>query len=279
MSSPIASVLITPAEAAALARANQIEALASKSAEGATSPEGTSFAAALEAATSSQGAGYEAGPEPEPMPNASPEALPSVEAASNASELSGGTAASISASQATGYPAQAASGVGAEPAAATASTMPAAATASTMPAGYAQPTATAPSATSGAGAYEALIQQAAARNGVDPAILHGLIEQESGFNPDAHSSAGALGLTQLMPSTAASLGVTEPLNPTQSIEGGARLLGELLRQFGGNVSDALAAYNAGAGAVQQYGGVPPYPETEAYVSKVLANAQSYGQAS
>lgn len=258
MSSPIASVLITPAEAAALARANQIEALASKSAEGATSPEGTSFAAALEAATSSQGAGYEAGPEPEPMPSASPEAMPGAEAASNASELSGGTAASISALQATGSPTQAASGVGAEPAAAAAS--------------YA-------GSNAAYSAYEALIQQAAARNGLDPAILHGLIEQESGFNPGARSSAGALGLTQLMPSTAASLGVTEPLNPTQSIEGGARLLGELLRQFGGNVSDALAAYNAGAGAVQQYGGVPPYPETEAYVSKVLANAQSYGQAS
>ena len=132
-------------------------------------------------------------------------------------------------------------------------------------------------APTGSGPYEALIQQAATRNGVEPTLLRGLIEQESGFNPSASSSAGALGLTQLMPSTAASLGVTEPLNPTQSIEGGARLLGELLRQFHGNVSDALAAYNAGAGAVDQYPGVPPYPETEAYVSKVLANAQSYGR--
>jgi soluble lytic murein transglycosylase-like protein len=147
-----------------------------------------------------------------------------------------------------------------------------------IPAAPASTPGTAPTASAPSGAaapYEALIQQAATRNGLEPALLHGLIEQESGFDPNAHSSAGALGLTQLMPSTAASLGVTEPLNPTQSIEGGARLLGELLRQFHGNVSDALAAYNAGAGAVEQYGGVPPYPETQAYVSKVLANAQSY----
>jgi soluble lytic murein transglycosylase-like protein len=133
----------------------------------------------------------------------------------------------------------------------------------------------APSA--GASAYGPLIEQAAARNGLDPAVLYGLIQQESGFDPSATSSAGALGLTQLMPGTAASLGVTEPLNPAQSIEGGARYLGELMRQFGGNTSDALAAYNAGPGAVQQYGGIPPYPETQQYVSNVLANAATYQQ--
>jgi soluble lytic murein transglycosylase-like protein len=123
--------------------------------------------------------------------------------------------------------------------------------------------------------YDSLIAQAAARNGVDPAVLHGLIQQESGFDPNATSGAGALGLTQLMPSTATSLGVTEPLNPAQSIEGGARYLGQMLRQFGGNTADALAAYNAGPGAVQQYGGVPPYTETQQYVTKVLANAAAY----
>ncbi len=137
------------------------------------------------------------------------------------------------------------------------------------------PTTTAPSA--GASAYGPLIEQAAARNGLDPAVLYGLIQQESGFDPSATSSAGALGLTQLMPGTAASLGVTEPLNPAQSIEGGARYLGELMRQFGGNTSDALAAYNAGPGAVRQYGGIPPYPETQQYVSNVLANAAAYQQ--
>jgi soluble lytic murein transglycosylase-like protein len=127
----------------------------------------------------------------------------------------------------------------------------------------------------GGGAYGPLIEQAAARNGIDPAVLYGLIEQESGFDPNATSGAGAVGLTQLMPSTAASLGVTEPFNPEQSIEGGARYLGEMLRQFGGNTVDALAAYNAGPGAVQQYGGVPPYAETQQYVSDVLANAAAY----
>jgi soluble lytic murein transglycosylase-like protein len=126
--------------------------------------------------------------------------------------------------------------------------------------------------------YDPLIEQAAARNGLDPAVLHGLIQQESGFDPNATSSAGATGLTQLMPGTASSMGVANPLNPTESIEGGARYLGQLMRQFGGNTEDALAAYNAGPGAVQQYGGVPPYAETQSYVTKVLGNAEAYRQA-
>lgn len=126
-------------------------------------------------------------------------------------------------------------------------------------------------------AYAPLIEQAAARNGLNPAILHGLIQQESGFDPSARSSAGALGLTQLMPSTAASLGVAEPLDPAQSIEGGARYLSQLLQQFAGNTADALAAYNAGPGAVAQYGGVPPYSETQQYVGKVLGYAAAYSQ--
>jgi len=131
--------------------------------------------------------------------------------------------------------------------------------------------------TGGEAEYESLIDQAASRNGVDPAILHGLIEQESGFDPSATSSAGAAGLTQLMPGTASSLGVANPLDPAESIEGGARYLGQLMGQFGGNAEDALAAYNAGPGAVQQYGGVPPYSETQSYVSKVLANAEAFRQ--
>jgi soluble lytic murein transglycosylase-like protein len=127
------------------------------------------------------------------------------------------------------------------------------------------------------GEYESLIDQAASRNGLDPAILHGLIQQESGFDPSATSSAGAAGLTQLMPGTASSLGVANPLNPAESIEGGARYLGQMMTKFGGNAEDALAAYNAGPGAVQQYGGVPPYSETQSYVSKVLANAEAFRQ--
>jgi soluble lytic murein transglycosylase-like protein len=132
-------------------------------------------------------------------------------------------------------------------------------------------------ATGESGEYESLIDQAASRNGVDPAILHGLIQQESGFDPSATSSAGAAGLTQLMPGTASSLGVANPMNPAESIEGGARYLGQLMTQFGGNAEDALAAYNAGPGAVQQYGGVPPYSETQSYVGKVLANAEAFRQ--
>jgi soluble lytic murein transglycosylase-like protein len=131
------------------------------------------------------------------------------------------------------------------------------------------------SAVGGGAAYAPMIEQAAARYGIDPSLLYGLIEQESGFHPAASSSAGALGLTQLMPSTAASLGVSEPLDPAQSIEGGARYLSELLHRFAGNTTDALAAYNAGPGAVEQYGGVPPYPETQQYVAKVLGYAASF----
>jgi soluble lytic murein transglycosylase-like protein len=127
------------------------------------------------------------------------------------------------------------------------------------------------------GGYESLIEQAAARNGLEPAVLHGLIQQESGFDPTATSSAGATGLTQLMPGTASSLGVANPLDPAESIEGGARYLGQLMSQFAGNTADALAAYNAGPGAVQEYGGVPPYSETESYVSNVLGYAETYRQ--
>jgi soluble lytic murein transglycosylase-like protein len=127
------------------------------------------------------------------------------------------------------------------------------------------------------GEYDSVIEQAAARYGVDPAVLHGLIQQESGFDPNAQSSAGASGLTQLMPGTASSMGVSNPLNPSESIEGGARYLSQLASQFGGNTEDALAAYNAGPGAVQQYGGIPPYAETQSYVSKVLGYAEAYRQ--
>jgi len=147
----------------------------------------------------------------------------------------------------------------------------------TQPAGLAQPAVQGVGESAEAGEYESLIAQAAARNGLDPAVLHGLIQQESGFNPSATSSAGAAGLTQLMPGTASSLGVSNPLDPAESIEGGARYLGRLMSEFAGNTTDALAAYNAGPGAVQKYGGVPPYPETQSYVSKVLGYAEAYRQ--
>ena len=125
--------------------------------------------------------------------------------------------------------------------------------------------------------YSELIEAACAKYGVNPSLLAGLIEQESHFDPTVGSGAGAQGLTELMPETAASLGVTDPHDPTQSIEGGARLLSEKLKEFGGDTELALAAYNAGSGAVQQYNGIPPYPETEQYVQKVLGYAAGYEQ--
>jgi soluble lytic murein transglycosylase-like protein len=130
---------------------------------------------------------------------------------------------------------------------------------------------TAPGA-SGSNPFATEISAAATRNGVDPALLTGLIRAESNFNPSATSPAGAQGLTQLMPGTAASLGVTNPLDPVQAIEGGAKYLRQQLDRFGGDASKALAAYNAGPGAVERFGGVPPYAETQAYVRKVLSYA-------
>jgi soluble lytic murein transglycosylase-like protein len=134
------------------------------------------------------------------------------------------------------------------------------------------------SATPGAATpYAAEIDAAAAKYNVDAALLRGLIRQESNFNPNAGSPAGARGLTQLMPGTASALGV-DPSVPAQAIEGGAKYLRQQLDKFGNDPAKALAAYNAGPGAVQRYGGVPPYAETQNYVRKVLAYAAEYRQA-
>jgi soluble lytic murein transglycosylase-like protein len=127
--------------------------------------------------------------------------------------------------------------------------------------------------------YGAEITAAAKKYGIDPALLAGLVKQESGFNPNAGSPAGARGLTQLMPGTAAGLGVTNVLDPAQSLDGGAKYLRAQLDAFGGDVARALAAYNAGPGAVKRYGGVPPYAETQNYVRAVQANAAAYRGAS
>ena len=123
--------------------------------------------------------------------------------------------------------------------------------------------------------YGDLIEAAARRHGLDPALLAGLVRQESNFDPNAGSPAGAQGLTQLMPATAASLGVTNVHDPAQALEGGAKYLAQQLKTFGGDVTLALAAYNAGPGAVQRHGGVPPYAETRAYVQKVQGFAEQY----
>jgi soluble lytic murein transglycosylase-like protein len=127
--------------------------------------------------------------------------------------------------------------------------------------------------------FDAAIQAAAQQNGVDPNLVKAVIKQESGFDPNAGSPAGAQGLMQLMPSTAAGLGVSNPLDPTQSIAGGTKYLKSMLDRFGGDVSLALAAYNAGPNAVARYGGVPPYAETQKYVQSVLANFQAFSSTS
>jgi cell wall-associated NlpC family hydrolase len=119
-------------------------------------------------------------------------------------------------------------------------------------------------------AYRALFQQAGQKYGVSADLLAAVAQTESGFNPAAVSSAGARGLMQLMPATAKGLGVN-PAIPAQAVDGAARLLSQHLRSFG-STSLALAAYNAGPGAVTRYHGVPPYAETRAYVAKVLAAA-------
>jgi soluble lytic murein transglycosylase-like protein len=124
-----------------------------------------------------------------------------------------------------------------------------------------------------ASSFSGTINAAAERYGLDPALLQSVIQQESGFDPNATSSAGAQGLMQLMPQTAASLGVTNPYDPSQSIDAGARYLRGQLDEFGGNVPLALAAYNAGGGAVTRYGGIPPYAETQNYVQQVLSRYQ------
>ncbi len=126
--------------------------------------------------------------------------------------------------------------------------------------------------------YDDMIKQAADEAGVPPALVKAVAKAESGFNPHAGSPAGAQGLMQLMPGTARGLGVTDPFDPLQSLRGGAKYLRAQLDRFGGDYAKALAAYNAGPGAVQKYGGIPPYAETQAYVPKVMAYFQEFGGA-
>ena len=123
--------------------------------------------------------------------------------------------------------------------------------------------------------YASLFSAASARYGVDASLLAAVAKQESGYNPKAVSPAGAQGLMQLMPGTAKGLGVTNSFDPTHAVDGAARLLQGLIREFG-RTDLALAAYNAGPGAVHRYRGIPPYPETQNYVRSVLGIQNALG---
>jgi soluble lytic murein transglycosylase-like protein len=115
-----------------------------------------------------------------------------------------------------------------------------------------------------------LAEDASRRYGLDPALVLAVVAVESGFRPEAVSAKGAQGLMQLMPRTAAALGVQDALDPEQNLDAGVRHLEALLKLYDGDLRRALAAYNAGQGAVERHGGVPPYRETRAYVKRVLA---------
>jgi len=123
--------------------------------------------------------------------------------------------------------------------------------------------------------YDPLIELASQTHKLSPALVKAVIHAESRFHEKAISRAGARGLMQLMPATAGELGVDDPFDAWQNIEGGTRYLGQLVRRFEGDIHLALAAYHAGAANVQRYGGVPPYRETRRYVKRVLTLYRRY----
>jgi len=122
---------------------------------------------------------------------------------------------------------------------------------------------------------DGIIKKYAQENNIDESLVKAVVKAESGFNPQAKSPVGAQGLMQLMPNTARGLGVNNPFDPEQNIAGGTKYLKGLLDRFDGRVDFALAAYNAGPGAVKKYGGVPPYNETKNYVKRVLDYQKQY----
>lgn len=127
-----------------------------------------------------------------------------------------------------------------------------------------------------AGAFDAIIEEHATAQNVDPNLVRAVIQAESAFNPRARSPKGAMGLMQLMPATASELGVSNAYDPSQNIRGGVAYLRRLLDRYDSNVDLALAAYNAGPTAVEKYGRIPPYRETRDYVKKIRGNTTAAG---
>jgi soluble lytic murein transglycosylase len=123
--------------------------------------------------------------------------------------------------------------------------------------------------------YDKLIEKVARAEGLDVDLLRAVVKTESNYNPEAVSRKGAVGLMQLMPETARVMGVADPFHPADNLEAGARHLRRLIHKYQGQLDLALSAYNAGEKAVDRYNGIPPFPETEDYVEKVL---RAYGQA-
>lgn len=123
--------------------------------------------------------------------------------------------------------------------------------------------------------YDDIINNCAAEYGLDPALLKAIIKTESNFDRYCVSAKGAVGLMQLMPATADILKVKNPTSPEENIRAGSRYLRDMLSIFGGDLAHALAAYNAGPSRVRQYGGIPPYKETQNYVRKVISNRARY----
>ena len=119
--------------------------------------------------------------------------------------------------------------------------------------------------------YSEIINKEAKANGVDPNIIYLIGLHESGFKPNATSKANCKGIMQLCDATAKDMGVKNSYDPKENIMGGTKYFADLLRQFNGNTSLALAAYNAGPGAVRKYNGIPPYPETQNYVKAIMAD--------
>lgn len=122
------------------------------------------------------------------------------------------------------------------------------------------------------------IRNAATKYAISEELIQSVIQAESSYRPDAVSPAGAQGLMQLMPATAKELGVSDPFDVDQNIDGGTRYLRKMMNRFGGDIKLALAAYNAGPGTVQRYNGNVPYPETQAYIQRVLSTMAALGEA-